>query len=663
MSDEKTELDSILAEYDDIPVHNEQLSNFFEKQAAFGNAFVSTIDKNPDEIAAQSISETVNFVSNGKAPFIDSNGMIVIYDDEKGIDATSTVQLELAKLAFDDMKNGRAVRESTYTAADTSEKNFAPDDNISGGDSDDKDTHTEEKKGSKKSGKEKKSFGRRIRELFPEKGDSVVEVIRKIIFLAAGCVFIGAGVMLASTLIQSREAVSELEGIREMVMTTVATTINEQGQVETIPPTTEEREAHNESVMNSFVSVSNDVRGFIEIPGCDIYYPVVQGADNDYYLTHTYDNKTNKAGAIFIDHRCTISADYFSPNIVLYGHNQEDGTMFGNLKKYKNNVDFYKENPFVTFNTEFGLGDYVIFGYFVTNVFPKQDYYGEVFHYHDYIEQLSDEVTFDWYMSEVEERNQIIPTVDVEFGDQILVLSTCSNEYADSRFVVMCRRLRPGEEKSDFDFEGARINPNAKKIDWDAIMYGRTAPKTTPTESTLISITTSETESVTENETTSEEETTTKKKKKKKKKTETETTSESESGSEQSSESETVTGTVSETTVESVGEAVTITTETGSESETVSVTESEETTRTETSATEKTTKKTTAKTTAETTAKTTEKKKKSSTTTEETTAAETKATKKKTTAASAEATETESTESSAAETVTEVPADAGSDAE
>ena len=517
-------LDEILNEYSE----KDSLSEFFEKQTAFGQGFESTADKSPEEIAGEGIAETVNFVSNGKTPVVDSDGMIVIYDSDKGIDATGSVESEIARLAVEDRKkSGRDKK-----AGRQDEDLFGTDSNMSDGP--DAEEDAEGAKDSKKStGTEKKKKGG-FGSLFPQKGDSVGEVIRKCIFLVASLVFLGAGVMLVSTLVQSNEAQKDLTHIMESVTTTVATTIDENGNVETVPPTTEERLQHNESVMKGFIEVSGDVKGFIELPGCDIYYPVVQGTDNDYYLTHTYDNKSNKAGAIFVDYRCTLSAERFSPNIVLYGHNQEDGTMFGNLKYYKNDVEFYKKNPFVTFNTEYGLGDYVIFAYFVTNVYPKQDYYGEVFHYHDYIEELSNRATFRWYMKEVEERNQIIPTVDVKYGDQLLVLSTCSNEYSDSRFVVIARRLREGEEPSDFDFEGARVNPNAKKIDWDAIFYGRTARSTVAGQTTAFTVTT--TESVTTT-TVSESETTAPATKKKKKKTTAQTETEAETSSETASES------------------------------------------------------------------------------------------------------------------------------
>lgn len=327
--------------------------------------------------------------------------------------------------------------------------------------------------------------------IIPMKGDSIPEIIRKIIFIVAVCVFVGAGIMLVSTLVQSRQALSDSDEIKAVVTTTVATTIDSDGNVVTVAPTKEEEIEHNFDVMQYYKDINEDVVGYIQLEGCDIYQPVVQGEDNEYYLTHTYYKGTNKAGSIFMDYRCRVEEDYQSPNIVLYGHNQEDGTMFGNLKYYKQDVDFYAENPVITFNTEYGVGKYVIYAYFVTNALARQDSNGEVFHYHDYIETMNDEYTFNWYLKEVYDRTQIITPVDVEYGDKLLCLSTCSNEFSNSRFVVFARKLREDESIDDFDFTKAYINYNAQGVDWDAIMSAETTTEeeTEETEETSKKVT------------------------------------------------------------------------------------------------------------------------------------------------------------------------------
>lgn len=317
-----------------------------------------------------------------------------------------------------------------------------------------------------------KLAARMLKAIFPVKGDSAGEVIRKIIFIIATAVFIGAGIMLVSTLIQSKQALDTQESNKSVITTTAATSVNEKGETVTVKPTDEEKAQHNFDVAEYYKGINEEYVGYVEVEGCDIYEPVVQAEDNEKYLHTTIYGGSNKAGTIFADYRCTISEDYMSPNIVLYGHNQEDLTMFGSLKDYKQNIEFYRENPVVRFNTAFESGEYLIYGYFVTHVYENQDSNGFVFHYQDYIEKLNEESTFDWYINEVRKRNQIVTPVDVRFGDKLLCLSTCSNEFSNSRFVVFARKLREGESVEDYDFDRAYLNPNAQGVDWDAITSG-----------------------------------------------------------------------------------------------------------------------------------------------------------------------------------------------
>ncbi len=485
-----------------------------------------------------------------------------------------------------------------------------------------------------------------LREILPWKGDTVFEMIRKIVFIIAVIIFIGAGVMLASTLIQSNRAVKDLEKIKEVVTTTAKTTIDSEGNVITVAPTEEEEQQHNIDIMSYYKGISDKVVGFIELEGCDIYQPVVQDPEdttNTYYLTHTYYDEQNKGGAIFMDYRCTVSEDYVSPNLVLYGHNQEDGTMFGNLKNYKQDLEFYAANPTVTLRTEYESGTYLIYAYFVTNALEKQDSNGEVFHYHDYIEALNDEATFDWYMGEVQSRNQIISPVKAEFGDKLLVLSTCSNEFSNSRFVVFARKLRSGESVSDYDFTSASFNPYARGVDWTAIMSGETTTELTEE--------TSEETTVPE-ETDEDGETTTKKKKKKKT-----------SVSDEENSTDTLNASDSDTDTPADADVTTIPTDASDEDGEDTTTKkkkkkttTEETEETEETSAEETTSKkkksTDADASEETTAEETTKKKSKKTTTE-TTAEETTTKKKKKKSTTKETTaETSDTEES---TVTSVP--------
>lgn len=79
-------------------------------------------------------------------------------------------------------------------------------------------------------------------------------------------------------------------------------------------------------------AINPDYIGWLEIQGTDISYPVVQGQDNDKYLTTTFEGNYNPAGTLFIDVNCR--AGFQSQNIVVYGHNMKDRTLFGGLVSF-----------------------------------------------------------------------------------------------------------------------------------------------------------------------------------------------------------------------------------------------------------------------------------------------------------------------------------------
>lgn len=46
---------------------------------------------------------------------------------------------------------------------------------------------------------------------------------------------------------------------------------------------------------------NNDIIGWLEIEGTSINYPVLQGEDNEYYLTHDYKKEKITGGSLFLD--------------------------------------------------------------------------------------------------------------------------------------------------------------------------------------------------------------------------------------------------------------------------------------------------------------------------------------------------------------------------
>ncbi|WP_347707761.1 class B sortase [Clostridium sp. 1001275B_160808_H3] len=61
-------------------------------------------------------------------------------------------------------------------------------------------------------------------------------------------------------------------------------------------------------------------------------YPVVQGEDNDFYLNNNFYKEQSISGTIFLEYK---NVELQDKNLILYGHNIRDGSMFAYINKFK----------------------------------------------------------------------------------------------------------------------------------------------------------------------------------------------------------------------------------------------------------------------------------------------------------------------------------------
>lgn len=205
-------------------------------------------------------------------------------------------------------------------------------------------------------------------------------------------------------------------------------------------------ETNKDGILKKFEEMyneNNDLVGWVDIGGTDVSYPVMQADDNTFYLTHNFDKEESKAGSIFADFRGVISKSKHPDNYVLYGHDMKSGEFFEPLAEYKK-IDFFKEHQTVTFDTIYKEGKWKVFACFLTGGDPSQDD-GNFFNYYS-VQNFDSKSEFNDYYDEVMKRTYFNTDVDVKYGDGILTLSTCSREYWNSRFVVIARRVRKGED-------------------------------------------------------------------------------------------------------------------------------------------------------------------------------------------------------------------------
>lgn len=203
---------------------------------------------------------------------------------------------------------------------------------------------------------------------------------------------------------------------------------------------------------------NSDLVGYITIPGTKLDMPVMQGEDNDFYLNHNWLKEIDVYGTPFIDWRSTIMRGYQSHNITIYGHNSKKGEYF-ECVKYYSDMDYYKEHPFIQFDTIAGPGEYVVIGRFTENIRAEGFFY-----YHEY--RNVNEADFNEFLRKLDERNYYETDIDVTYGDLLLTLSTCNDDIAGSfetpyRDVLVARKLRPGEK---ITVEEMGIRPNTDMI-------------------------------------------------------------------------------------------------------------------------------------------------------------------------------------------------------
>ena len=181
---------------------------------------------------------------------------------------------------------------------------------------------------------------------------------------------------------------------------------------------------------------NQDIVGWIEIEGTNINYPVLQGTDNQYYMKHTYKKEDSKDGSIFLDK----SYDWNIPssNLLLYGHNNKNGTMFQDLLKYKEE-SFYKEHPTIRFTTIDEDCQYEIISAFLSKVYYQDEQ--NVFRYYYFI-NANNEVEYNQYIEESKKASLYDTGKSATYGEQLLTLSTCSYHTEDGRFAVVAKKIK-----------------------------------------------------------------------------------------------------------------------------------------------------------------------------------------------------------------------------
>lgn len=169
-------------------------------------------------------------------------------------------------------------------------------------------------------------------------------------------------------------------------------------------------------------AVNPEVVGWLYCEGTNINYPVMQGSDDDYYLTHSYDRAYNISGSIFVE--AGNSPGFTDLNTIIYGHNMKNEAMFAHLDNWAEQ-SYYDAHPVMWLLT------------------PERDYRIELFSgyttsaYSDtYLLFPEPGDAFDAYLQRAAALSDFRSEVTLDKDGRYVLLSTCAYVFDNARFVL-----------------------------------------------------------------------------------------------------------------------------------------------------------------------------------------------------------------------------------
>lgn len=172
---------------------------------------------------------------------------------------------------------------------------------------------------------------------------------------------------------------------------------------------------------------SADCIGWISIPGTGIDYPVMHTPDEpERYLHRNFFGEYSDYGTPFLDARCNSN----SGNLILYGHNMFDGSMFTPLLNYTDR-DYPESHKGIQLEVGEEVRRYEVFAAFQTSA--KEP---EIYKYVN-VSGLRGSSAF---LEAIQAECPYSISVEPEENAQYITLSTCDVTREGGRIVVIGRR-------------------------------------------------------------------------------------------------------------------------------------------------------------------------------------------------------------------------------
>lgn len=252
-------------------------------------------------------------------------------------------------------------------------------------------------------------------------------IVSNIALVIAATVFLYSAYQLVIIFMEYNKGEQEYKEILDEVITEVPETDNQESQQPQVTPEEPEKRTEHKVLKVDFKklqSTNPDTVAWISFDEpAKINYPVVWANDNDKYLKSTFEGKKNASGAIFMD--AVNSGDFSNANTFIYGHNMKNGSMFGQLRKYKNEA-FYREYPF--FYIYMPDGREVKYQIFAVGIVEDAS--------ESYRKHYMDDADYLKYLQYIQSISKYKTGVEVTAESDIVSLSTCTNVTETQRLLV-----------------------------------------------------------------------------------------------------------------------------------------------------------------------------------------------------------------------------------
>ena len=198
--------------------------------------------------------------------------------------------------------------------------------------------------------------------------------------------------------------------------------------------------------------INEDTVAWITVPGTGIDFPIVQGESNNEYLKTDFNGNKSSMGSIFLDYRNNSldNKEYDLSDISLvYGHHMSGGRMFAPLCNYKSQSYYDNHKTGIVYTAD-GMAMEIEF--FAGVIIDGTD--ETVLFQSDFV----DEQDYANYWNNIRRNSTFDSDVELEYGDKVIALVTCSYETNNSRYVlygVMNKQII-NENQRDYVTEGTK---------------------------------------------------------------------------------------------------------------------------------------------------------------------------------------------------------------